>query len=180
MTLPTFFTIGHSTRSIDEFRQMLVQAGVGVVADVRRFPGSRSYPAFNKDILPVSLHEHGIDYQHFPDLGGRRAKQGEARDPRNGWWQNASFHNYADYAMSDPFQTALSRLIETGVKRPLAMMCSEAVWWRCHRRIIADYLLYRGYKVVHLMGPGRQQPARPTPAIIDAGNGLLTYPVADE
>ncbi len=179
MTEPTFYTIGHSTRPLETFIEMLSAAGVRLVADVRRFPGSRSYPAYNKDALPDSLQKHQIGYAHFPDLGGRRAKRGDIRDPRNGWWQNASFHNYADYALSAPFQTALERLIETGCEKPLAMMCSEAVWWRCHRRIIADYLMHRGYEVVHLMGQGREVPAKPTPAATDAGNNMLIYPPQD-
>ncbi|SIT77653.1 Protein of unknown function, DUF488 [Pontibaca methylaminivorans] len=176
-TPPPFFTIGHSNRPLSEFLSMLTDAGVRNVADVRRFPASRTFPAYNGEALRAALGAAGIGYAHCPELGGRRSKQGAERDPRNGWWENTSFHNYADYALGDGFQRALGQLIKRGqADGPLALMCSEAVWWRCHRRIISDYLLDRGCRVVHLMGVGHQEEAHPTRGALSASDGRLIYP----
>ena len=156
---------------------MLTEAAVRGVVDVSRFPGSRAFPAYNGDALRKALERERIGYIHCPALGGRRSKQGAERDPRNGWWENTSFHNYADYALGPGFRQALAQLIERGqADGPIAVMCSEAVWWRCHRRIISDYLLDRGCRVVHLMGVGHQEEAHPTKGVVSMGDGRLIYP----
>lgn len=173
-----FYTIGHSNRSVAEFAQMLQDAAVRLVVDVRSFPRSRSNPDYNQDDLPANLAPFGIDYLHLPDLGGRRPANDEIPEHLNGLWRNRSFHNYADYALGDAFGKALDALIAHGLQTRLAMMCSEAVWWRCHRRIIADHLLLRGHAVTHLMGAGRAQPATPTPGVRLSGHGEVIYPTA--
>lgn len=172
-----FRTVGHSNRTFPDFMDILQRASVQIVADVRSFPRSRSNPAFNIDTLPDDLHRYQIDYRHFPDLGGRRKMQPEVPDSLNAFWNNRSFHNYADYALSDPFERAWSQLLKLGEDRLVAIMCSEAVWWRCHRRIITDYLLLNGHDVVHLMGNGREDVARPTPGAERTPDGKVIYPV---
>ena len=135
-----FFTIGHSTRSIAEFVELLGEAKIQFVVDVRTVPRSRTNPQFNRDMLPITLSEFAMDYEHIAQLGGLRTKSTTVPPSVNAFWQNASFHNYADYAMSDDFKSGLMRLRELGHAKRTAMMCAEAVWWRCHRRIITDYL----------------------------------------
>ncbi|WP_342769538.1 DUF488 domain-containing protein [Roseovarius spongiae] len=169
-----FATIGHSNRA--PFVQMLRDAGVGVLADVRSFPRSRSNPAFNIDALPETLAPYQIGYAHFPDLGGRRNKQPEVSEDLNAMWRVRSFHNYADYALSEPFGDALDRLIALGERATPCLMCAEAVWWRCHRRIVTDYLLARGHEVENLMAEGRSEPARMTPGARATDDGRVLYP----
>ncbi len=172
----TFFTIGHSTRPLDEFVDLRRASNVQLVADVRTVPRSRTNPQYNRDDLPASLAAFQIGYEHMPALGGLRGKQRGLGPSPNTFWDNDSFRNFADYAMTDAFATGLSRLREIGAERPTAIMCSEAVWWRCHRRIIADYLLSEGEQVIHIMGGGRIEPARPTPAARETDSGVLVYP----
>ena len=165
MTAPLrhpFHTIGHSTRTIEEFVAMLRGAEVTMVVDVRTVPRSRTNPHYNRDALPNSLAAFGIGYEHIAALGGLRGKKRDVPPDVNGFWENESFHNYADYAMGEDFRAGLARLRELGAKQRCAIMCAEAVWWRCHRRIISDYLLAEGETVVHLMGPGHIAPARLT------------------
>src|SRR6266545_6483117 len=157
-TMPAFFTIGHSTRSIDGLVALLRSACVELVVDVRAIPRSRTNPQSNLDVLPAALAAAGIDYEHLPALGGRRGRA--AADSANDFWQNASFRNYADYAATAAFRAGLSRLRELGARQACAIMCAEAVWWRCHRRIIADYLLADGATVFHILGPTHIEPAR--------------------
>ncbi len=175
-----FYTIGHSTRPVQEFAAMLQEANVDQVVDVRSFPRSRTNPDYNLEILPTHLAPFNIGYEHIPDLGGRRKKSKEVPADVNAWWHNQSFHNYADYALSEPFRNGLARLITLAQEGRCALMCSEAVWWRCHRRIITDYLIHDGRKVLHLMGPGREQAASLTPTAIDDGHNRLLYPVPSE
>src|ERR1043166_8488158 len=144
-----FYTIGHARHSIAEFVDLLAPAGVDCVVDVRAFPRSRSNPQFNADTLPRALSQFAIGYEHMAELGGRRGRQPDVPPGRNALWQNRSFHNYADYAASDGFRAGLARLLELGRRRRCAIMCAETLWWRCHRRIIADYLLARGARVLH-------------------------------
>jgi len=173
--MAVFFTIGHSTRSTEELVAMLRDAGVATLVDVRTVPRSRTNPQFNQDALPAALAKAGISYVHIPELGGLRSRRkGEESSP-NSFWDNASFRNYADYAMSEPFRSGLDRLRKLGEGHRCAMMCAEAVWWRCHRRIIADYLMLAGEEVIHLMSPGRQAPARMTPAAREIEPGILVY-----
>ena len=169
------FTIGHSTRPVEEFIDIIASAGVDLVVDVRTVPRSRTNPAYNSDALPATLQPHGIGYRRIEELGGLRKKQAVPEET-NAFWQNRSFHNYADYALSDRFQEGLSELLELSREHVCAIMCAEAVWWRCHRRIIADYLIQNGKQVAHLMGPGNTQKASPTPAAAMSESGQIVYP----
>jgi uncharacterized protein (DUF488 family) len=173
-----FFTIGHSTRTIAEFVDLLKGAGVRLVVDVRTVPRSRTNPQYNRDELPGTLGEFQIGYEHIAALGGLRGHKRDAPEATNAFWQNKSFHNYADYAMSAEFRAGLAQLRELGRRTPCAVMCAEAVWWRCHRRIISDYLIAAGEKVFHIMGDGRVEPARMTEGARPAADGVLTYPAA--
>ncbi len=171
------YTIGHSTRTIPEFVELLRVGVVEMVIDVRSIPRSRTNPQFNLDALPVELAEYQIGHTRIPELGGRRKKSKTVPPEINGFWTNQSFHNYADYALSSEFRLGLSQLRELSLDRRCAIMCSEAVWWRCHRRIVADYLLDSDRSVIHLMAPARADPAMLTKAATPARDGL-TYPAA--
>lgn len=174
-----FFTIGHSNRSLDELIDLLAESKIERVVDVRTFPRSRSNPQFNIDTLPSALAEHDIDYEHLAALGGRRGSVSDKIPPRvNGHWEHQSFHNYADYALSPEFRHGLDLLIAEGERQRCAVMCSEAVWWRCHRRIISDYLLARGETVRHILAPGRVDPAVPNEGAAFHSDGTTTYPGA--
>jgi uncharacterized protein (DUF488 family) len=174
-----FFTVGHSTHTLDAFVAMLKSAGIERIADIRKIPMSRTNPQFNSDTLPAALETFGIGYEHVAALGGRRGRtKGEPPDV-NGFWSNRSFHNYADYALSGDFQAGLAHLMESGRRRRCAMMCSEAVWWRCHRRIVTDYLLARGETVFHIMGEGRLEPAHLTPGAVPQPDGTVVYPAVE-
>ena len=175
-----FHTIGHSTRTLDEFVEILRFGQVDLVVDVRTVPRSRTNPLYNREALPENLAPYQIGYEHVAELGGLRGRMKDVPDEVNGFWQNRSFHNYADYALSDRFQDGLSRLMELARAHRCALMCSEAVWWRCHRRIIADYLLNRGETVIHLMGPGKTQAATLTPGAVGREDGKLVYPPAKD
>jgi uncharacterized protein (DUF488 family) len=178
-TVLPFFTIGHSTRTINGFVALLKAAEVEVVADIRTVPRSRTNPQYNKDVLPGALAPFHIGYAHIAELGGLRGRNRAVDPALNGFWQNRSFHHYADYALTGTFRTGLERLIELGRRQRCAMMCSEAVWWRCHRRIVADYLLARGERVFHLMGPDRIEPATLTRGAEVRGNEVV-YPAAEK
>lgn len=168
-------TVGHSTHPLDEFVALLQGAEVTEIADVRRLPGSNRYPWFNEDALAHSLADSEIGYRRIPQLTGRRTRQRDVSDEVNGIWRNRSFHNYADYALGDEFAAGLDELISAAAHGRVAVMCSEAVWWRCHRRIIADHLLACEIEVVHLMPDGRLDKARLTPgAVVDRGR--VEYP----
>src|SRR5581483_9317690 len=143
-----FFTIGHSTRSIDDFVELLREAGVQLVVDVRTVPRSRTNPQYNADVLPGTLTAFQIDYVHMAALGGLRGHARDIPPSVNDFWDNQSFHNYADYAMSDAFRAGLAELRERGHAQRCAVMCAESMWWRCHRRIIADYLIAAGETVL--------------------------------
>lgn len=177
MPVPHFCTIGHSNRSPEEFVEILRAAQVALVVDVRRFPRSRSNPDYNAEVLPDRLASYQIAYRHIAALGGRRERQPGIADDVNAHWRNRSFHNYADYALSPEFSEAFAELTALGRSERLAMMCSEALWWRCHRRIIADYLILNGHEVMHLMGSGREDPARPTPGARRISEGKVIYPL---
>lgn len=168
-----FFTIGHSTRSIDEMAGLLHGAGVETVVDVRKMPRSRANPQFNMEALSQALSERQIGYRHIAALGGLRGRVPELGVSPNSLWRNKSFRNYADYALTASFRQGLAELIALGRQRTCAVMCSEVLWWRCHRRIIADYLLADGEAVFHIMGPGKTAPAVLTPGVRRAAEGLL-------
>jgi len=170
--LSRIWTIGHSTRPIDDFISLLNQNGIKLLADVRTLPGSKRYPHFNKEALAESLSARGIGYEHFPELGGRRKTK---RDSRNTAWRNASFRGYADYMETEQFQKGVERLLafarEAG---PAAIMCAEAVWWRCHRSLISDYLKASSVEVMHILDANKVEPHPFTSAarIVD---GTLSY-----
>src|SRR6516162_7875261 len=150
------WTIGHSTRSIEDFISLLKKNKIKLLADVRSLPGSKRYPQFNKDGLETSLTIHGIRYEHFPELGGRRKPNA---DSRNTAWRNASFRGYADYMETEEFHKGVERLLAlAGEAGPAAIMCAEAVWWRCHRSLISDYLKARGIDVMHILDANKVEP----------------------
>lgn len=175
MNLP-FYTIGHSTLSLEAFIGELQGAEVTQVTDIRTVPRSRTNPQFNQDTLPGALLPYGISYEHAADLGGLRGKARSVDPDVNGLWRNDSFHNYADYALSPEFAAGLDALIQTGRERRTTVMCAEAVWWRCHRRIVSDYLLARGETVFHIMERGKIEPAQLTSGAIVHPDGTVTYP----
>ena len=166
------WTIGHSTRSIDEFISLLEENEIKLLVDVRAFPSSKRYPQFNKDALAESLNAPGIRYEHFPELGGKRKSK---PDSRNTAWRNASFRGYADYMEAEQFQKGIERLLDVAAEAgPTAIMCAEAVWWRCHRSLISDSLKTRGLEVLHILGANKVEPHPFTSAarIVD---GELSY-----
>ena len=160
----TIFTIGHSTRSSGDFVALLREFQVDLLADVRSVPRSRTNPQFNADTLAVTLAEAGIAYRHLDALGGLRHRRKDAAPSPNGFWRNDSFRNYADYAATDGFRAGLDELRKLAIDHRCAIMCAEAVWWRCHRRIIADYLVAGGVAVTHILGHNRPTPRRSRPA----------------
>lgn len=172
-----FFTIGHSTRPIGEFIDLLAASQVSLVVDVRTVPRSRTNPQYNRDVLPVSLSNFQIAYEHIAELGGLRPRAHDIAPSINGLWKNQSFHNYSDYAMGAGFQFGFTRLRGLGSVRRCAVMCAEAVWWRCHRRIIADYLLIAGECVFHILGPNAVAPASMTKGATAQPDGSLIYQV---
>jgi uncharacterized protein (DUF488 family) len=178
VTLP-FYSIGHSTRTIEAFVDLLRAGRVTIVADIRSVPMSRTNPQFNKDTLPKALAEFQIGYQHIAELGGLRGKAKTIAPDINGFWENRSFHNYADYALTTSFSSGLKQLIALGREQRCAMMCSEAVWWRCHRRLVADNLIARSESVFHLMGKDRVELAKLTAGARIQKDGTVTYPAKE-
>jgi uncharacterized protein (DUF488 family) len=169
------WTIGHSTRRIEEFVSALQTHGIKLLADVRLLPGSRRYPQFNKERLAKSLIDHAIKYEHFPELGGRRKAR---RDSRNTAWRNEAFRGYADYMETVEFSQGIARLREIAERHgAVAIMCAEAVWWRCHRSLIADYLKAQGTEIIHIMNANKTEP-HPFTSAARIVNGKLNY--ADE
>ena len=172
-----YFTIGHSTLTVDELAGRLHAAGVTRLIDVRTIRRSRTNPQFNQDTLPQALAAQGIAYEAMADLGGRRGRQRAVAPEVNGFWDNASFHNYADWALQPPFRAALQALREAGQRERCAVMCAEAVWWRCHRRIIADHLLAAGETVHHIMD-GHIADATLNPGARVRADGTVSYPAS--
>jgi uncharacterized protein (DUF488 family) len=165
------FTIGHGRRDWDEFVALLQAYQIDALADIRRFPGSRQHPQFGQQQMADALAGVGIEYVHIPELGGRRPA---AADSANTAWRNLSFRGYADYMATEAFAAGIARLTDLARVRRTAYMCSETVWWRCHRAMVSDYLQSLGWTVCHILGPGDVQPHHYTePArIVD---GALTY-----
>lgn len=176
-TLHPIYTIGHSTRSMTEFVQLLKIGSVGMIIDIRKTPRSRTHPQFGIDVLPAALAKWQIAYCRIEELGGRRGKS-PVPPEINAFWTNQSFHNYADYALSDEFHRGLSQLKQLSRERRCAIMCSEALWWRCHRRLVSDYLIYDGRDVFHLMGSARVDVATMTAAARADGLSLV-YPASE-
>lgn len=171
-----FYTIGHGTRPIAEFVDLLRGVAVTLLVDVRTVPRSRTNPQYNQDALPMSLEPFAIGYEHLAALGGLRGRTREVAPELNAFWENGSFHNYADYAMGERFHAGLDHLRELGARRRCAIMCAETVWWRCHRRIITDYLLAAGESVFHILAPGKIEAATINEAARPQGANVLTYP----
>lgn len=174
------FTIGHSTRTIADVVALLRQADVHLLVDVRSIPWSRAMPQFNLDTLPGALAVEGIGYHHLPALGGRRHRRKGAAPSTNTFWRVLAFRNYADYAETDAFRAGLDELLALAREQRCAIMCAEAVWWRCHRRIVTDYLLAGGVPVEHIMGLGQVIPATLTPGARVLADGTLRYPASNE
>ena len=168
----TIYTVGHSTRTVEEFIGLLKGFGIDLVADIRTVPKSRHNPQFHIDQLAGSLTSAGIDYRHLPGLGGLRRP---AKDSINTGWRNASFRGYADYMNTPPFQDAVAELIALAAQRITVIMCAEAVFWRCHRALVADALLIRGVDVAHIMGAGKLTPATVT-SFAKPDGIQITYP----
>ena len=164
----TIYSIGHSTRSLDEFLNMLRSFDIKILTDIRSLPGSRRFPQYNMENLKTSLEEIGVQYIHLADLGGRRKVK---KDSKNNLWNNDSFRGYADYMETEEFENAIVKLEHIALEQPTAYMCSEAVWWRCHRSMVSDYLKAKGWAVLHIMATGKVQEHKYTsPARIVDGN----------
>ena len=176
MTATPFFTIGHSTRPVDEFLELLKTNEVTRVIDVRSFPRSRTNPQYNVDVLPATLASHGIAYEHVKALGGKRPRRKDVPGDVNAYWDVEGFRNYADYALGEEFRAGFEHLLETGDQERVTVMCAEAVWWRCHRRIIADYLLANDRDVWHILARDNVEPAKMTPAARPGPHGTVVYP----
>ncbi|HXX40997.1 MAG TPA: DUF488 domain-containing protein [Chthoniobacterales bacterium] len=171
------WTIGHSTRAIEPFISMLNENEIKLIADVRMFPGSKRYPQFGREALKESLGKARISYEHFPELGGRR----KARpDSKNNAWRNEAFRGYADYMETQDFQRGIDRLLDLAEKNgPTAIMCAEAVWWRCHRSLISDYLKTRGIEVLHILDRKKVE-AHSFTSAARIVNGQLSYAADNE
>jgi uncharacterized protein (DUF488 family) len=167
----TVWTIGHSTRPIEDFLALLRDAEITSVADVRRYPGSRRHPQFNREALTQWLSSNGVDYLSLPELGGRREPR---ENSTNNALRNAGFRGYADYMETAEFERGVERMLQASENRRLAIMCSEAAWTDCHRSLIADYLKARGYRVIHIVCPGKQE-EHPFTRAANVVNGRLTY-----
>jgi uncharacterized protein (DUF488 family) len=170
--MPPIFTLGHSTRPIEDLLALLAEHGIETLVDVRRFPASRRHPQFSRDALDASLAGAGIAYIHQPDLGGRRAARPDS--PHTAWRVEA-FRGYADHMESPEFREALARLVRRGGEESTAILCAEAVPWRCHRRLIADALVARGIEVRHILGPGRAEAHELDPNARVLPDGRLLY-----
>jgi uncharacterized protein (DUF488 family) len=172
MQLP-LFTIGHSTHPLDGFLRLLARHEIEALADIRRFPGSRKHPHFNRNCLATALPQAGIEYRWFEALGGRRKTPGDSS--KNLGLRNESFRNYADYMTTPEFHEAVRRLLELARRKRMAYMCSEGLFWCCHRRLVSDYLLVQGYEVQHVMPTGELRPHTLTEGA-RADGGELSYP----
>lgn len=172
--MKTIWTIGHSTRAIEEFLALLQAQEIALLADVRTIPKSRANPQFNSEALAASLNAAGIEYRHLAALGGLRHAR---KDSENSGWKNASFRGYADYMLTEAFAAALADLETLARERPTAIMCAEAVPWRCHRSLIADALNVRGWKALEIIGAGVPREHKRT-SFSKVERGRLTYPAA--
>jgi uncharacterized protein (DUF488 family) len=167
------WTIGHSNRDLRAFVELLLAESIEAVADVRRFPGSKRQPQFRQETLEATLREAGVGYRHFPDLGGRRSRR--LPDSPNTAWRVESFNAYADHMQTPEFQASLQELMALASRQRTAIMCAEALPWRCHRRLIADALLAQGWKAQDIVGPGQVR-ERPLTEFARVENGQVTYP----
>jgi uncharacterized protein (DUF488 family) len=171
--LPVVLTIGHSNHPLNRFLALLAQHEIEALVDIRRFPGSRKHPQFNKDDLAAALEKEGLEYQWFEALGGRRRKQqGESS---NLGLENSGFRNYADYMLTDEFREGVDKLLEVAGPKRTAIMCAEGLFWRCHRRLVSDFLVANGLTVEHIMPNGELLPHKLTDGAVNLG-GRVTYP----
>lgn len=169
------YTVGHSTRSLEELIGLLREADVAILADIRSYPGSRRYPHFNREPLGAAIEQSGRRYVWLKALGGRRRSPADAESP-NGAWRHPAFRAYADYMMTPAFRQGIAALGQLAQEGRTAIMCSEAVYWRCHRRLVSDWLVAHGTPVLHIMGPGALRPHEVTPEAVVRPDGLLVYP----
>jgi uncharacterized protein (DUF488 family) len=176
---PDVWTIGHSTMDLDALFALLVEHGVAQLADVRRYPASRQNPQFNRETLEAFLAAREVVYRWFEALGGRRSAAPMESSPNLGI-ESPGFRGYADYAGTEPFREALERFIAWAHERPTAILCAEALWWRCHRRLIADQLVARGGRVLHILGNGSVEPHQLWDLARPAGDGLVYPPEQGE
>jgi uncharacterized protein (DUF488 family) len=176
--MPPVYTIGHSTRAAEELISLLAGHGVAVLVDVRRYPASRRHPQFSRDALAAALAGAGIEYMHEPGLGGRRTPR---PDSPNTAWRVEAFRGYADHMAGTEFKAGLAALEACASQRPTAVMCAEAVPWRCHRRLISDALVARGVEVRHILGPRRADPHEldPNARVLDGGRLVYSGPQGD-
>jgi uncharacterized protein (DUF488 family) len=175
LSVSTIWTIGHSTHPIDQFLEPLARLRIEAVGDVRSFPGSRRYPHFGKQALSATLADHGIDYRWLPALGGRRRPR---PDSPNSAWRNSSFRGYADHMASAEFAQGIEQLLELAANERCAIMCSESLWWRCHRSLIADALCVRDIKVLHILDADHVR-SHPMTAPARIVRGQLRYDADD-
>lgn len=171
-------TIGHSNLTAEALVALLMANAIDVVVDVRRFPRSRRHPQFNIETLPALLAGHGIGYHHVESLGGRRPRSLACDVSPNAGWREPGFRSFADYALTEPFREGVSLLLELAQSTSPAVMCAEALWWQCHRRIISDYLLAAGFEVLHVLGEEPPRPAVLTPGAVVRAEGAIHYPPA--
>lgn len=164
------YTIGHSTRTLTDFVDMLQSFDIKILVDIRHYPGSRKYPHFNKENLEVEMADNGIEYMHIKELGGRRKV---VENSKNNRWRNTSFRGYADYMETEDFKKAITKLESIALQQSTAYMCSEAVWWRCHRSMVSDYLKAKGWRVLHIMSPGKSEEHPYTSPARVAGNRVF-------
>ena len=169
--MATIWTVGHSTRSAEEFGQMLLAHDIKTLVDVRSFPGSRRYPQFNRAVLAETLRQVGIEYRHEPRLGGRRTPR---TDSHNTAWKNASFRAYADHMESEEFRRGVKDLLELAANEQTAIMCAESLWWRCHRSLISDYLKAAGHTVIHILDQSKTE-EHPFTSVARIVEGKLSY-----
>jgi uncharacterized protein (DUF488 family) len=168
------WTVGHSTRSLEAFLDVLARNRIEAVADVRRYPGSRRWPHFAREPLATALEGRGLVYMWFPELGGRRTPSSEST---NTAWRSAAFRGYADYMATEAFADGLDRLVNLASGLRMAVMCAESLWWRCHRGLIADVLRWLGFDVIHILGPGSTA-LHPYTAAARIVGGRLSYAAA--
>lgn len=173
--VPLVRTVGHSNRTLDEFLELLRQHGIDAIADIRAFPGSRRLPHFGRDQLAPALEQHGIDYRHVRDLGGRRRADPDAPPEAGDAWRNASFRAYAQYVQTSTYRAALEELLTHARASNVAIMCSEAVPWRCHRWLVSDTLVAAGARVLHVIDAGPPRDHLPSP-FAQVDDGAVTWP----
>jgi uncharacterized protein (DUF488 family) len=171
MNTPELWTIGHSNYMMEVFLGLLKSHEIQVLADVRRYPGSRRYPHFNAEELSAALEKAGIEYVHLPELGGRRSPR---KDSPNGVWKNEMFRGYADHMMTEEFHRGMERLLKIAGQRRTAVMCAEVLWWQCHRSLIADFVKANGGKVWHILGAEKIE-EHPFTSAARIVNGKLSY-----